>query len=166
MKIKNRMTIAIAFWKKFSLKFTNDDIYTGKIMKCTSYYSKMEEAFKNGCTDYEGSDKKEITSDFVRNAILIKICYQGCNLYVELDKFDLKELKKRIKISPHGGADIFIEDDEFILLEEPLEAGMEFVERESVKKFEYKKGIPLGISSTQNEKVKTFVKKINKENKR
>jgi len=162
MKIKNQINIILGSWSKFNLKFSENDIYTGKIMKCTSYYSKMEEASKYGCTDYEGHDIKKIESDFVKNAILVKICYQGSHLYVELDKFDLKKLKKRIKVFADGGANIFIEDDELILLDEPYEVGMEYVDPESIKKLEYSKGNSIDISSRQQKKVKTLVKSFNK----
>lgn len=161
MKTNKQITIC-SCRNKISLNVTEDNIYIGKIMKCTSYYSKMEEAFKNGCTDYEGNDRKKITSHFVRNAILVKIRYQGTPLYVELDNFDLNELKKRIQLPPDGGINIFIEDDELILLNEPYEVDMEYVDPKSVKKFEYKKGKATGNSSKRNEKVKTFVRELKK----
>lgn len=161
MKTKKTATICSGR-NKFTFNVTNDNIYIGKIMKCTSYYSKMEEAFKNGCTDYEGKDRKKITSHFVRNAILVKLCYNGTPLYVELDNFDLEELKQRIKIFPNDVVNIFIEDDELILLDEPFEVDMEYVDPKSVKKFEYKKGIATGNSSKQNERVKNFVRELKK----
>jgi len=160
MKTKKTGTICSGM-NKFSFNVNNDNIYIGKIMKCTSYYSKMEEAFKNGCTDYEGNDRKKITSHFVRNAILVKLCYNGTALYVELENFDLEKLKQRIKIFPNNVV-IYIEDDELILLDEPFEVDMEYVDPKSVKKFEYKKGIATGNSSKRNEKVKSFVRELKK----
>lgn len=140
--MKDKFVISILPDKKFNMKITEDNIYTGRIMKCTSYRSKYVH-----------------DEEFIKNAILVKINCGIINIFIPLDKFDLKQLRKSIHFLESGTINIHIEDGEFIMLDNPLTTGMMFVDSNSVKKLI---GISNDNSSKQYDKIKRFVREANK----
>ena len=142
----------MGIFEKINFKITKENIYIGEIRECTSYYSRADEAYKNGATEFDGFDEIRITSEPVKETLLVKLNCKYFNFYVELDNYNLRELKKRIKVNKDGSTIDFY-SDELILLEEPKKVGKKFVNKDSIKRIE-------------KEKIKTFIKGQKKENKK
>lgn len=131
-----------------NIQLTVDDIYIGKIMEYTSF-----------STDYRDRGVSREYS-FVKNAFLVKLNWFRTNhpsisLYIELEK--LKSLLKQLEDS-HGK---FLIPRKAIMFDMPTVVGDVYVDSNSIKKYNYRQGVATGISSKQNQKVKTLVKEIN-----
>lgn len=142
--------IGIGPWSKFNLEINYDNIYIGDIQKCTSYYNNFDEACKHGATDVEGFERKIFQSNIIKErTILVQLNCKDRNIYIELEKFTKKNLKKYIRFTNNGGVNIFITEDGPVLLDEPSYLGDKFVNKNTLVKFD----------DLENKKVKKVVNK-------
>ena len=100
-------------------------------------------------------------SDFVKKTILVQLDFKTEKFYVELDKFYLNDVKSKIDISDEYGVNVIIDESGLIMTENPYFKNNYFIDKNSLKKYDYKQGIATGISSKKNEKVKQLVREIN-----
>ena len=154
------ITMTLGNWSKINPKITLENIYVGDIYICLNYSSKSEEFFQNGGTDYEGADVPKFEMEIVKkNAILVKLVNKCSDIYVDIDDFQIDKIREQVVIGKNGNATIYFYNNGIIMKSLPLQEGMLFVKPESVKKFEYKKGMKTGVTERQYTKVKTFCKK-------
>lgn len=135
-----------------------NDIWIGDICIATNYQFKTEGFFKPKEINNENNGKKTFDKEVkIKNTYLVRL---GKRIYVELKEYNKELLNQQMEID---GSNVYLEifEDGIIVLDEPYKEGMYFIDKNSLRKFEYKKGYPTGVSSHQYQKVKKMIMNTN-----
>lgn len=143
---------------KFNTELSFDNIYMGDIYNCTEYKSSVDEAFKNGATDYEGFNKVNIQKQlYKKDAILVRLGNLKRPYYIELDNFSRLMISRKINIHENGSTTIVL--DNIVLDEKPVCKNMLFVDNKSIRKVNLINDKLTDIIFNKNQKVKKIIKK-------